>query len=406
MLKHIVRMKKDDNLGRHTGNPGFTLVELLVVIAIISMLIALLLPAVQAAREAARRMTCSNNLKQVGLAVHHFETTHSGLPPAAIGRGGGRDSWSGEGRGSNYAGFWVLIMPYIEQQALYELFRTGVGACAGFNPSSNAYGRAATPYYFHTDVWRNMDPALQNQLASFGGYRCPTRRGSGPQSSTLGAGAGVDNLDEWGHFCVAIGPSSDFAIVVSTFSAPAPELEWAGWKEFFDPGRVASHVNNHCGPFRIATLDNIYNPSSWKPRDTITRFADGTTNQLMVGEKHIHTSALGVCNNTWGGRDTDEAVQGGDCTYINGGGWPGTGGARVIIMGGANDLQKAEISMIRRPTDRRGLHHDETAFGSWHPGVCQFVLGDGSVRPLPITIGLTVYGSLSHVSDGRAVSLP
>ena len=94
---------------------GFTLVELLVVIAIIGILIALLLPAVQAAREAARRTQCANHLKQMSLAVLNYETAHGVLPPGGITPGSccttkARATWA------------VAILPMVEQQALYDLF--------------------------------------------------------------------------------------------------------------------------------------------------------------------------------------------------------------------------------------------------------------------------------------------
>ncbi|QDU35886.1 Type II secretion system protein G precursor [Maioricimonas rarisocia] len=93
---------------------GFTLIELLVVIAIIAILIALLLPAVQQAREAARRSQCKNNLKQIGIALHNYHDTHSVFPPAQIrGRSGGVEYGNG-------ASWGAMILPYMDQAALYN----------------------------------------------------------------------------------------------------------------------------------------------------------------------------------------------------------------------------------------------------------------------------------------------
>ncbi len=93
---------------------GFTLVELLVVIAIIGILVSLLLPAVQAAREAARRMKCSNNLKQIGLAMHNYESAHGQMPPSRIEIA---SPWK------HHAGWQCMVLPYIEEVPLYEKYQ-------------------------------------------------------------------------------------------------------------------------------------------------------------------------------------------------------------------------------------------------------------------------------------------
>lgn len=110
---------------RRARKSGFTLVELLVVIAIIGILIALLLPAVQAAREAARRSQCTNNLKQLGLALHNYHDTHKALPPGWL------QKWFGSTASSTSWGWGSFILPFIEQQALYDVIEPGQGSLWG-----------------------------------------------------------------------------------------------------------------------------------------------------------------------------------------------------------------------------------------------------------------------------------
>ena len=99
---------------------GFTLVELLVVIAIIGILVALLLPAVQAAREAARRMQCTNNLKQLGLAVHNYHDTYKRLPARA---GGTQGPTNLDNQG--WLSGWIVLLPFYEQTPMYDRITAG-----------------------------------------------------------------------------------------------------------------------------------------------------------------------------------------------------------------------------------------------------------------------------------------
>src|SRR3954467_12331462 len=109
-----------DSRGRMVRN-GFTLVELLVVIAIIGVLVALLLPAVQAARESARRIQCSNKLKQLGLALHNYHDTFQVFPPQSLPAHGSTSAW----------GWGPMVFPFIELKPLYDSIQPNSGMPPG-----------------------------------------------------------------------------------------------------------------------------------------------------------------------------------------------------------------------------------------------------------------------------------
>jgi hypothetical protein len=350
-----------------------------VVIAIIGVLIAMLLPAVQAAR----RMTCTNHQKQIGIAVHNFHDSLNGLPPATIGGTVSAD-WTAYARAS----FWALIFPYIEQQALYDYMAT-----ANFGT------------LFANDWWRGgytgsqaMTEELRNGFGSVTNYRCPSRRSGGPLVTEMPDTAN----DGYNYGCA--GPRGDYAFVLSFMRPQANEPDDGG-----DPAAVQQYyktwlpmraIDSQHGPFRCAVLAG-YNPNNWTPRDNFSRMTDGTSNQILVGEKHIHPDYLNECKvNT---ASIGEIRS--DCSFLTGGDPWLPASARIVRVWNLDTGALTDMG-ISLPGNTSNMQYHNAMFGSWHPGICNFLFGDGAVRSLPVTLPEFSLSRLGTVDDGEPVTLP
>lgn len=275
-----------------TKNPpfvlrAFTLVELLVVIAIIGALIALLLPAVQAAREAARRMQCGNHLKQIGIAVHNFHSAQKGIPPSNIGD-------------RNRITFFGLIFPYTEQVALYDLINQNYKEDWGPMVTMKEWweGNGDASFYANQITEDN-----RKAFGSISYMKCPTRRSA---SGNMITEDGVDHP----------GPQGDYAFTVSNTYLRNPSLSEGNHWDYSRSYKGEDYLPFN-GPIRCAKVLNESNagtnPSTWgthwNPRDSFSWITDGTSNQVLVGEKHIPPNALGKCSGADGHPHTA------DCSY-------------------------------------------------------------------------------------------
>jgi len=279
-----------------TRSRGFTLIELLVVIAIIAILIGLLLPAVQKVREAAARMSCSNNLKQLGIACHSYHDTNGTLPPAYyVGRGIGINDEN------NIGPTWtVLILPYIEQDNLSRPYQTSISnyqAYSNTNPSaggSNDQGwraiRGATIKTYRCPSESNVD-VLGNRNSggwargNYGANQGPSDPGTAANGGTpYGgpngyAGGGVMCIN-WGAGLNRIEDGSSNTIMINHLRAGPAANDMRGTWAFGLPG-CATTANHAVG-------------DAYGPNDT------GCCSDDLSGCNDRPDIAMGCWNGGWG----------------------------------------------------------------------------------------------------------
>lgn len=341
---------------------GFTLVELLVVIAIIGILVGLLLPAVQAAREAARRMQCSNNLKQLALACHNYESTHKKYPPSGIGYTMCTNV-SPTGQNKNANGL-VFLLPYIEQGNLYNQFNHSE------TYSMNNTGFSGGPLR-NTGI--TVGNAATNGNARLAGtelpmFLCPSD--NNPAKGRLSGG--------------------------SPHYGPAPGFDGAATNYDFivHAGDFSNQLNWQNGGVNRRMFGN----HSVSTTGTVT---DGLSNTFAFGETtkwHVNGAAFAWAYRGW-------VMVGIDPFYAESG-----------VNGGINVWNQPWIhptwqnpptgTFIPIPGRARSWW---CAAASLHPGGAQFAMGDGSVHFISQTSDMAQNGvihNLTRCSDGQVASLP
>ncbi len=336
---------------------AFTLIELLVVIAIIAILIGLLLPAVQKVREAAARTKCQNNLKQLALGMHNYESAYGYLPPSGVDYGMCVSAAGGNGATSikNMSG-WVLVLPYIEQQALFQQLNLNAAFCDVTQDNGGAVRNANGTLAGSPMPTANM-PFMNTPLSIF---TCPSDNGvrtTVPGSATVNRYSATMTLH---------GQRSNYDFITVTGS----DFGTCNWW-----GRSATTVQKYI--------------SGENSRTKMTDIKDGTSNTMMIGETTVdpycngHAPAWGYRGWVQTGLDPQRTTSGqGINDWTLNATWTTCG-----IPGGANP-------------PRVGRLGDWGRVGSLHPGGAHFAMGDASVRFVGERIPAAALRLWALASDG------
>jgi prepilin-type N-terminal cleavage/methylation domain-containing protein len=354
----------------HRATRGFTLVELLVVIAIIGVLVALLLPAIQAARESARRSQCLNNMRQLGIACQLFENAKKVFPTAggAVNQFDTPDELVEPKYGYENASWMYQILPNIEQQALYDL-RKGDGATnAGFKKTG----------------------MIEKQVSTF---NCPSRSGrfcvDGVNLYALGDYAGVmasHNTPGWLNE-----PSGPPGFEYQITRPPRLNEETAIWTGILIKG---GHVQTGG------------TPQIWKFGPVgMKSIEDGTSNTILIAEKAVQAKYWTTPKPIPGKNHPYWELYG----YYVGADWPHMRQFGSTTTGPTNATNNwPEVPVLGDNDPRRGDSasnaSDEQGFGSAHPGIICAVYGDGSTHTITQDADLKMLDSMGKRADQVVVS--
>ncbi len=360
---------------------GFTLIELLVVISIIGVLVALLLPAVQSAREAARRAQCVNNLKQIGVALFNYESSTGVFPPGYIDYQNNSANTPDLDMGPGW-GWAAMVLPFLEQQPLYNSINFSLGITVVSNPANAA----------------NSTAVVTSLLV----FQCPSD-GYNPQPCVLYDSTFTNPIATVGH--------SNYAAV-------------CGWEECFmnaTGNPLPSYVNQYDGnDLDGDPTDGIYGSNSgitcgfgsagigmfWRNSNTrIAAVTDGLSNTNAIGERctaHSPTTWVGavtgarcpawMCTSPWTTPNTPPS----QCPNTgNGTAYDQSDFDEALCLGHGNATHK--------PNSDNPVF-DPDVFWSMHPGGCNFLFGDGSVRFLKSGINPGAYQYLMTRAGGEIIS--